>query len=35
MFNGPANLKRFHLKKRDQSPLKDPHFLYRNYNVLK
>ena len=35
MFNGPANLKRFHLKKRDQSSSKDPHFLYRNYNVLK
>ena len=35
MFNGPANLKRFHLKERDQSSSKDPHFLYRNYNVLK
>ena len=35
MFNGPTNLKRFHLKKRDQSSSKDPHFLHRNYNALK
>ena len=27
MFNGPANLKKFHRKKRDRSCSKDPYFL--------
>ena len=27
MFNGPANLRKFHLRKRDKSCSKDPYFL--------
>ena len=29
MFNGPANLRKFHRRKRDKSCSKDPYFLYR------
>ena len=27
MFNGPANLRKFHRRKRDKSCLEDPYFL--------
>ena len=29
MFNSPANLRKFHRRKRDKSCSKDPYFLYR------
>ena len=29
MFNGPANLRKFHRRKRDKSSSKDPYFLCR------
>ena len=29
MFNGPTNLRKFHLRKRDKSCSKDPYFLCR------
>ena len=34
MFNGPANLRKFHPRKRDKSYYKDPYFLRPKYYVM-